>query len=616
MKKICLILFLCSAGFIMAQSGSTDFRGMAVHYFSQNDYEKAAIYYLKLWEETKKTGDFEKYYTCLLELKMYKEAEKLIKKELKKKYVQLSTYLLYGDLFAHQDNDSKAIQQYELAVRNINSYHSFSQISQLANGLQIRSKIDLAINAYQKAQKVSSNPVSYSIRIGELYGVQGKTELMIREFLLMLETNVGYRNQVQNALSRSIDFKVNLKETELLRIELLRLTQKHPGKTIYNEMLIWLFQQKGDFKSAYVQVKAQDRKLRANGKRVFEFGEVCSNNESYDLALEAFQYVIDLGKENKYYRTANYRSLNTLKKKITNSSSYTKEDLINLESKYNFTLDEVGRAPHSINTMMELGHLQGFYLQKFSSAIAILEEAITLAARVPKVQGKCKMLLADVLLISGEIWDASLYYSQVDKAFKEDVLSHEAKFKNAKIFYYTANFALALSQLDVLKSSTQKLIANDAMELSLLITDNLALDTTANTMRMYAEADLLTSQHRFEEAIGKFDSINIALPYHSLNDEILMKKYEIDFRKQNYEQAAARLTEIVTKYGEDILADNALFLLGEMYQNVFKDEIKAAEYYKNLFLNYTGSMFGIEAKKRYRKLTENLPGSSEFKEIE
>ena len=609
-------MFLSSAGALWAQSGSTDFRGMAVHYFSQNDYEKAAIYYLKLWEETKKTGDFEKYYTCLLELKMYKEAEKLIKKELKKKNVQLTTYLLYGDLFAHQDNDSKAMQQYELAVRNINSYHSFSQISQLANGLQIRSKIDLAINAYQKAQKVSSNPVSYSIRIGELYGVQGKTELMIREFLLMLETNVGYRNQVQNALSRSIDFKVNLKETELLRIELLRLTQKHPGKTIYNEMLIWLFEQKGDFKSAYVQVKAQDRKLRANGKRVFEFGEVCSNNESYDLALEAFQYVIDLGKENKYYRTANYRSLNTLKKKITNSSSYSKDDLLNLESKYNFTLDEVGRAPHSINTMMELGHLQGFYLQKFSSAIAILEETITLAARVPKVQGKCKLLLADVLLISGEIWDASLYYSQVDKAFKEDVLSHEAKFKNAKIFYYTANFALALSQLDVLKSSTQKLIANDAMELSLLITDNLALDTTANTMRMYAEADLLISQHRYEEAIAKFDSINSTLPYHSLNDEILMKKYEIDFRKQNYDEAAARLTEIVTKYGEDILADNALFLLGEMHQNIFKDKIRAADYYKNLFLNYTGSMFGIEAKKRYRKLTENMPGASEFKEIE
>lgn len=609
-------MFLCSALPVLSQSGSTDFRGMAVHYFGQSDYEKAAIYYLKLWEETNTLSDFEKYYTCLLELKMFKEAEKLIKKELKKKNVQLTTYLMYGDLFAKQENASKALQQYEMAVRNINAYHSFSQISQLANGLQVRSNIDLAISAYQKAQRVSSNPVSYSVRIGELFGAQGKTELMIREFLLMLETNVGYQNQVQNALTRSIDFQVNHKETELLRIELLRLTQKHPSKTIYNEMLIWLFEQKGDFRSAFIQVKAQDKKLRANGKRVFEFGEICSNNNSYDLALEAFQYVINLGKDNNYYRTANYRSLNTLKKKITNSPNYTNEDLINLESKYNFTLDEVGRAPHSINTMQELAHLQGFYLQKFSSAVAILEEAITLATRVPKVQGKCKMLLADVLVIKGDIWDASLYYSQVDKAFKEDVLSHEAKFKNAKIFYYTANFSLAQSQLDVLKSSTQKLIANDAMELSLLITDNLALDTTANTMKMYAEADLLISQHRFDEAISKFDSINTALPYHSLNDEILMKKYEIDLRKQNYEQAAARLTEIVTQYGDDILADNALFLLGDMYQNIFKDEIKAADYYKQLFLNYTGSMFGIEAKKRYRKLTGDLPGAPVFKEIE
>ena len=244
--------------------------------------------------------------------------------------------------------------------------------------------------------------------------------------------------------------------------------------------------------------------------------------------------------------------------------------------------------------------MQGFYLSRFDSAVAILKEA-GLAVRVPKLEGECKLLLADVLLIKGDIWDASLLYSQVDKAFKEDVLSHEAKFKNAKIFYYTANFALAQSQLDVLKASTQKLIANDAMELSLLITDNLALDTTANTMRMFAEADLLIAQHRFDEALNKFDSINSTLPYHTLNDEILMKKYEIDSRQHNHEQAAGYLMEIVSKYGEDILADNALFLLAEMQEKVFKDENKAAEYYKEILINYTGSMFVVEARKRYRK---------------
>ena len=178
----------------------------------------------------------------------------------------------------------------------------------------------------------------------------------------MLEVNPGYQAQVQSALSRSIDFKENKKEADLLRIELIRLTQKHPNQAIYNEMLIWLFEQKGDFNSAFTQVKALDKKLRLNGSRVFDFGETCDNNEEYDLAIKAFKYIIDLGKDNSFYRSANYRTLNTLKKKITNAPDYTEEDLLSLEQKYLFTLDEVGRATHSINTMMELGHLQGFYL--------------------------------------------------------------------------------------------------------------------------------------------------------------------------------------------------------------------------------------------------------------
>ncbi len=616
MRILASIVFCCIAFASFAQPGGTDYRSLAVQYFSNGDYEKAAIYYEKLWNDTDSRADFEKYYLCLLELKNFKDAEKIIKKEAKKKNGPLTTYVLYGDLYAKQGDDNKADQYYNQAIKAIEPYHTFGQITRLANEFQVRLKIDKAIEAYERAKKMSPNPVVYNIRIGELYGVQGKTDLMIREFLGMLETNPGYENQVQNALLRSIDFKEDTRESDQLKTELLKLAQKHPNNFIYNEMLIWLFQQKGDFGAAFVQVKALDKKQQAGGQLVFEFGETCDNNDRYDLAIKAFQYVIDQGKENRYYRTANYRSLNVLKRKITNSPTYTQENLEDLEAKYKYTLNEVGRAPHSINLMKDLGHLQGFYLQKFDEAIELLEEAVELSVRTPKVQAECKMLLADVLVIQGNVWEASLLYSQVDLDFKEDVLSHEAKFKNAKIFYYTSNFVLAQSQLDVLKSSTQKLIANDAMELSLLITDNLALDTTANTMRLFADADLLITQLRFDEALAKFDSINQALPYHSLNDEILMKKYQIAYRKQNYEQAAAFLTEIVAQYGDDILADNALFLLGDMYQKVFKNDEKAAEYYFDLFTNYRGSMYGIEARKRWRAIKGDDPGSRSFKEIE
>ena len=151
----------------------------------------------------------------MLEVKNFKEAEKLIKKELKKKNEQIKTHLLYGDLLLKQNLESKAEQHYEQAIKNINASNRFSQVAQLANEFQVRGRVDLAIRTYEKAKKLNANPVAYNIRIGELYGANGQPELMIKEFLSMLEVNPGYQAQVQSALSRSIDFKENKKEADL-----------------------------------------------------------------------------------------------------------------------------------------------------------------------------------------------------------------------------------------------------------------------------------------------------------------------------------------------------------------------------------------------------------------
>lgn len=614
MKYFALIFGLMLTVSSWAQVGGTSDHELALYYYQSQDYEKAALYYEKLYTQ-KPTSYFENYFNCLLELERYKEAEKLIKKEVKKKNAPPHYFVFYGDLYNKQGLESKAEQQFESAIGALNANHGYTVATNLANAFQIRQRIDLAIKTYERAKKYTHNKVAYNIRIGELYGVQGKTELMISEFLAMLETNTGYYRQVQNALTRSIDFKEDDKKVDLLKTELIRKTQQHPNETVYNEMLIWLFEQKGEFGAAFVQVKALDKKEQMGGERIMDFGQTCENNKRYDLAIKAYKAVVDMGSNNRYYRSANYRMLNTLKTKITSTAQYTKEDLTNLEQKYLFALNEMGKAPHSINLMQDLAHLQGTFLGKSNEAVSLLEEAVTISSRTPKIQAACKMLLADVLVIRGDVWDASLYYSQVDKAFKEDVLSHEAKFKNARIFYYTGNFQLCQSQLDVLKASTQKLIANDAMELSLLITDNLALDTTATNMQLFADADLLIQQNRFKEAQQKFDSITSANKYHTLNDEILMKQYEIAIKQQDFEKGKELLTKIVADYGDDILADNALFLLGDMHENIFNDKAKAAQYYKDLIFNYQGSMFTVEARKRFRELRSYLPKEEGIKTI-
>ncbi len=217
-------------------------------------------------------------------------------------------------------------------------------------------------------------------------------------------------------------------------------------------------------------------------------------------------------------------------------------------------------------------------------------------------KAEVKMNLADVLVLQDDIWQASLYYMQVDKDFKYETIGHEAKFKNARIFYYDGDFKFAQSQLDVLKQSTSKLIANDAMKLSILITDNLGLDSNYVAMNLFANADLLLEQHRYEQAFGLYDSILTAFPYHGLADEIYLRKAQAMQQQGKWQEAVSFLEKIVSQHSDDILADDALFQLGELYEKHLNDKEKAAEYYKKILFDYKGSLLTVEARKRFRAL--------------
>jgi len=52
----------------------------------------------------------------------------------------------------------------------------------------------------------------------------------------------------------------------------------------------------------------------------------------------------------------------------------------------------------------------------------------------------------------------------------------------------------------------------------------------------------------------------------------------------------------------DILADNATFQLADLYENILGDTTKAQELYEKVLLEYPGSLFVVEARKRFRRL--------------
>jgi tetratricopeptide (TPR) repeat protein len=294
--------------------------------------------------------------------------------------------------------------------------------------------------------------------------------------------------------------------------------------------------------------------------------------------------------------------VDVLFKKVVSRGIYEQPDLLSLQKNYSDVLDELGKNAQTVSLVKGLAKIEAFYLHEPDSAILLLEEAITYPGLLLKTQAELKLDLADVLLLSGDVWEASLYYSQVEKSFKNDVIGHDAKFRNAKISYYTGDFNWAKAQLDVLKQSTSKLIANDALQLSLLISDNLTVDSLVAPLQMYSRADLMLFRNDTKGAVKTLDTLAMIYSWHSLADEIHYMRFKIAKQEHDFEKAVKELNIVADDFSYDILADDALFNLAEIYQYYYKDENKAAEYYKKILFDHPGSLYVIEARKRFRAI--------------
>ena len=335
---------------------------------------------------------------------------------------------------------------------------------------------------------------------------------------------------------------------------------------------------------------------------MIELAQTATRNEDYATAAQCYAYIASKGPENAYFFTARTQALNMRLQPLLKATPVDREAIAALAQDYEFTLNDLGLAKETAKIAQDLAHIRAFYLQQPNEAIDLLEEVLDVQGLYERTAALCKLELGDILVFQDEIWDASLLFSQVELDYKDDVLGAEAKFRNARISYYTGDFDWAQTQLDALKASTSKLISNDAIDLSLLITDNYALDTIVEPMWLFAQADLLATQYRYEEARLKLDSIVTTWPGHALTDEILMERAVMCIEQGDLDSAKHWLQEVIDLHFDDILADDAIFQLALILDDAEGDFEGAAALYEQLLFDYPGSLHAVEARRRYRAI--------------
>jgi tetratricopeptide (TPR) repeat protein len=571
--------------------GQEDF--LAKQYFNDGEFEKAVVFYEKLVQENPRRTDYgEGLIACYQQLERYADAEEYLLRELEHKTAYPTFFVELGYNHMLQNEPEKAEVQYLKALSKIDENSNYGY----GVGLRFQkyALLDYALKAYSRAMALNPK-LDYKYQMARIYGEQGDIERMYASYLdLILEGRTSKSNVLRNIDEFITEDPVNENNIKFKKI-LLSNAQSNPD-ILWNELLSWLFVQQKQYDSAFRQEKAIYKRLDgATIQRLEGLGDLALKDKDLEVARAIYEYIVDNTNDGVTKLNA---QLNLLDLQLLDAEE---NQLVAIQKEFETLMAIYGYNTQTLQLQVAYANFLTFRKDRPEPAIDILKKSLDLPLN-QRGTAYIKLALGDILVFDKKFNEALIYYSQVQKSLKNDVLGQDARFKVAQTSFYKGDFDWALTQLKVLRGSTSQLMANDAMQLSLLISDNSLEDSTQTALKKYAQADLLGYQKKTKDAIAVLDDILQQHKGEKIEDEALLKQAQLLESIKDYETAEFNYLKIISFYGDGILADDAHFALAELYRNVLDQPAKAKEQYEKIIYNFQDSYYFPQARKNFRAL--------------
>ncbi|MBU2903044.1 tetratricopeptide repeat protein [Maribacter dokdonensis] len=583
-----LITYITFATFCFAQD---DF--LAKQYFADGDFEKAVVFYEKLVEKNPRRTEYvQDLVACYQQLEAYQKAASFLNARLNDRNPYPTLLIDLGYNYALQEQQDLAQKNYDKALAIIDKNPNYGY----ALGLQFQKHnlLDMAIKAFQKSMEL--NPaLNFNFQLARIYGEQGNVEAMYNSYLNLVIDGKTSKSNILRSIDDFVSEEPENQNNILLKKVLLERAQKNPD-ILWNELLSWLFEKQNQYGSAFRQEKAIFKRMNGSStSRLENLGQSALENEEYEIAKDIYSYIIENTSDKIVQLDA---ELNLIDIELVGATDST---LDAIQKKYEELVDIYGYRSQTLQLQVAYANFLTFKKNDPAPAEKLLKNSLELPMS-DRGTAYLKLALGDILVFNKKFNEALIYFSQIQQKLKNDVLGQNARFKVAQTSFYKGDFDWALTQLKVLRSSTSQLIANDAMQLSLLISDNSLEDSTQTALKKYARADFLAYQNKNDEAINALGDILENHKGEKIEDEALLKQAQLYEKLKKYDDAQLNYQKIITFYGNGILADDAYYALGELYRTVFNDPIKAKEQYEKIIYNYQDSYYFPEARKNFRIL--------------
>jgi tetratricopeptide (TPR) repeat protein len=588
MRVLLLLFFLFAGLWVYSQD---DF--LAKQYFNDGEFEKAVVFYEKLVEKNPRRTDYaEGLIACYQQLEKYKEVEDFLLQKINLGNPYPTLFIELGYNFRLQDHPEKAAENYEIALSAIEDNPNFGY--GIGFRFQRYSLLDYALKAYSRAMELNPH-LDYNFQIARIYGEQGDIEKMYESYLELINNGKSSKSNVLRNIDTFISADPMNENNIKLKKILLQKAQKNPD-LLWNELLSWLFVRQKQYGSAFNQEKAIYKRAEGSSlQRLEGLGNLALEDDATEEAKLIFEYVV---KNSNDPVTSLNAELNLIDIALLDADDKTLEGI---QIRFQELMGVYGFQNQTIQLQVAYANFLTFKKDNPAEAIAILKKSLELPLN-KYGSAFIKLALGDILVFDRKFNEALILFSQIQKSLKNDVLGQDARYKVAQTSFYKGDFEWALTQLKVLRGSTSQLIANDAMQLSLLISDNSLEDSTQTALKKYARADLLAYQNKTREAIDALDDILQNHKGEKIEDEALLKQGELLAAQKDYDTARFNYQKIIEFYGNDILADDAHFALAELYRNFFNEPEKAKQHYEKIIYNYQDSYYFPQARKNFRML--------------
>ena len=608
-KIITIILFAFS---LYAQQSPLDQNQfmLAESYEQRGDFAKA----VEIIETLNKKDPaniqyFNKLNSLYLQLKKYDESAALINSRIISTPQDISLYGLLGSTYYTAGDRTKAYQVWDDTAEKFKTNPMTLRI--ISNYAIEKRDFEKAIEYLNRGKEISKDPFLYSYDLGELYQITMRYREAAGEYCDLIKANPSQYQQIESKILSYSNKPNALDET-------IEVVEKYKSDDIsFSYLLARLYIEKKNYDEAFDLYKEIDKRQNTKGADLFSFGEFVYRDGEYKTASEVFKFLIENYSDQQniplaklgYAKTQEalfiqkYNAANPEWKTFFIPAKVEENEIESVINAYQEIVKVYQHSEVAIEANLRMGILYAYYINDLDVAqnyFAIIAYDYPMS----KYASLSFVELGNIKMLQAKLDDAEKLFQSVIKLPRANVedKSH-ANYQLARIFSFKNDFESARKYLMSVMGNLKDNIANDAIELSILL--NTAKNDSSN-LSLYCNAEFLTEQKRFSEAKDLYLQLSQnpqAFVFHSIAK---LRAAEMLIATDVFSAAIADLSLIVEEAEKNIYADKALYLQGQIYQYGLKDSVKAVESYESLLAKFPKSLFLDEARQNIIELKKKL----------